>query len=286
MNQNCQSPKSSIKTSKKCFVGGLNPATTQKHLVRHFSRFGEINKVSLPRWNHSEELKGYAVLHFISESSVEKLLALKTPQVLLGSDLNVRSYICSKKASEKSKSLQQKKLYVSGFSANAKRSQILEFFNKFGQIDQLIMQHSFIAGKKVFKGFAFLIMSDKTSYDTLLKQQKLRFKNRWLSISKALSKEQIVKHKEQKVSEKRKQSPDTVKSQNSPECRLNLRSNIIEEAAWDQGERLRLNLRDKKGIENVVQLKVARQMSDRRYMHTVLLKQSYFGREFGIEYKK
>lgn len=289
MSRQCQASNLNIQANKKCFIGGLNPATTKKHLIEHFSCFGEIAKVSLPRWNHSRDLKGYAFLHFISESSVEQLLALGTSQVLLGSDLDIRSFICSKIASKRSKSLQQKKIYVSGFPKNAKRGQIIEFFKKFGHVEQLIMQHRFVAGRKIFKGFLFLIMKDEDAYDTILKQKNLYYDNFRLSVSKAFSKNQIITHNAQTEAKgRRKLSSETLDSPGNPVCLKNQRksSNILEQALSVSEKRLRLNIKEK-NIKNVVQLKVGQKLNENseiEYIQRIFMKQSYFGRENKIEY--
>lgn len=284
MDLQCQASNLKIEDSKKCFVGGLNPVTTQRHLIDYFSCFGEIAEVCLPRWNHSGDLKGYAFLHFISETSVKEILALDIPQILLGCDLDIRSFICSKNASERSKFLQQKKLYVSGFPRNAERSQIMEFFKKFGHVEQLTMQHRFGAGRKLFKGFIFVVMRDKDAHDSILKQKNLYFDSHRLNVSKALSKNQIIKLNTQvQTEERRKLSSDTLDSPVSPMCLYGQlkSSDLFEKAASVRDRGLRLNFKEK-SIENVVQLTVApkfKELDEIAYIQTIFMRQSYFGRE-------
>lgn len=60
---------------RKLFVGGLSRSTTDKELHEHFSKFGEIESISVKVDPHTGVSRGFAFMVFANPKTIDKLLA-------------------------------------------------------------------------------------------------------------------------------------------------------------------------------------------------------------------
>lgn len=121
-NQPLVSIEQPVVSSSSIFVGGIPHNITVSALESYFSQFGTVAKIDLPRHFSSGKLRGFCFVHFQSESQAESVLK-GSPHVLNGKKMAVRRAVEQKEASDLTKTLQHKKLYVSNLPAS---SQITE----------------------------------------------------------------------------------------------------------------------------------------------------------------
>lgn len=60
---------------RKLFVGGLSRNTTDKELRDHFSKFGEIESITVKIDPHTGISRGFAFMVFTNAKAIDKLLA-------------------------------------------------------------------------------------------------------------------------------------------------------------------------------------------------------------------
>jgi RNA recognition motif-containing protein len=171
----------------KIFVGGIPPALKRDDLNFYFSQFGQILKIDLPvkkGRRGKEKLRGFAFIHFLDQESVDHVLGqyLNRPENkkangskdsigsvshdINGSIVAVRQALDSQKASKLTKELQKLKLYVKNLPLDATSKEITKFFSRFGPVNRVQMTVN--SSSKEFRGFAYVIINNKESFDKIL----------------------------------------------------------------------------------------------------------------------
>ncbi|KAK0394148.1 hypothetical protein QR680_000591 [Steinernema hermaphroditum] len=59
---------------RKIFVGNISPSTTENDLHRHFSRYGTVQNVTLPRDRDAREHRGYGYVLFTEKDCMQNVL--------------------------------------------------------------------------------------------------------------------------------------------------------------------------------------------------------------------
>lgn len=163
----------------KIFVGGIPPGLSEEDLDAYFSQFGEIVKIDMPTKKGRRgkvKLRGFAFIHYSDSVSVDLVLesshdnsqsinALKTDvsvtHEINGFSVAVRKALDISKASKLTKELQKLKLFVKNLPLDATSEEINSFFSKFGPVNRVQITMN--------RGFAYVIISNKESYDKILK---------------------------------------------------------------------------------------------------------------------
>jgi RNA recognition motif-containing protein len=79
-------------------------------------------------------------------------------------------------ARENDKILQEKKLFVQGFpTKDTTEQEVFELFSQHGKVDRVLMGVK-SSGNISFRGFAYVVMVEKSSCKKLIKMCNIRFK--------------------------------------------------------------------------------------------------------------
>ena len=179
---------------KKVFVGGLPLGATETDLRNHFGSFGFVLRVDMPL-SKSGEKKGFAIVHFDGSYGVENALSVRVHEVR-GKRVAVRRALDSAEASQATKSMQEKKVFASGFPGTATEEAVFELFSVFGKVLRILSPK----GGVCKRGFCYVIMKDKEDFDYLVSLGELAFRGCQVSVQPACTKHLL---KEQPVFKKR-----------------------------------------------------------------------------------
>lgn len=202
--------KAAKNMNKKLFIGGLPFNTTEHELLEFFGKYGKIIKVEIPKQRKSEKPRGFGFIYF--EKSSSALRAMENRNVLRGKKMTLRIAMCSKKARNHTKELQNLKTFAKGFPLYATEADIEIFFSRFGVVNRVLMGNS--SRREEFKGFAYIIMEEKQGYQNVFNSCRkgtcsLDFNGRTIEIQQAKIQKEIneelkIKSKHIKENKRRK----------------------------------------------------------------------------------
>ncbi|XP_014469386.1 PREDICTED: RNA-binding protein squid-like [Dinoponera quadriceps] len=157
---------------RKLFVGGLSRNTTDKELRDHFSKFGEIESITVKIDPHTGISRGFAFMVFTNAKAIDKLLA------------SGEHYINKRKVDPKrvSKKPQHGKIFVGGLTPEITDDDIKTYFGQYGTIVEL--QAPFDKIKNQRKGFCFITFDSKEVVYKLLKTPKQTINGKEVDVKK------------------------------------------------------------------------------------------------------
>ncbi|KAG6803531.1 RNA-binding protein squid-like [Apis laboriosa] len=157
---------------RKLFVGGLSRNTTDKELRDHFSKFGEIESISVKIDPYTGISRGFAFMVFTNPKTIDKLLA------------SGEHYINKRKVDPKrvSKKPQHGKIFVGGLTPEITDEDIKTYFGQYGTIVEL--QAPFDKVKNQRKGFCFITFDSKEVVYKLLKTPKQTINGKEVDVKK------------------------------------------------------------------------------------------------------
>lgn len=144
---------------RKLFVGGLTRQTNDREIKEYFSKFGEVESVTVKVDPYTGQSRGFAFVVFADASTIDELLT---------SD----HYINKRKVDPKkvSKKPQHGKIFVGGITPDISDTDIKNFFSQYGSIVEV--QTPFDKEKNQRKGFCFITFESKNVVYELLKTPK------------------------------------------------------------------------------------------------------------------
>ena len=171
--------KNNFTATGRLFVGGITPEISEEDILEYFIKFGEISEISYPSGYKSKsgdkKPPGYLFLQFCEDKAA--LSVLSEPRILIkGINLKVSRALNPQAALKKFKNVKKRKVFAKGFPKNATHKEIFSFFNNFGEVEEVIMQHSFYNNKKEFKGFAFILMKNSKMAEEIIKRNNIKFR--------------------------------------------------------------------------------------------------------------
>lgn len=185
MMSNTYTPTNSYQNTSvenRIFVGGLSLGATETDIRNHFFSFGYILQVDMPL-SKSGEKKGFAIVHFDSPNGVENALSVKIHEIR-GKRVAVRKALDSSEASLATKSMQEKKIFASGFRSHVTEEEVFQLFSSFGKIVKILSPKGGV-GKR---GFCYIIMKEKEDFDQLIYLGELSFYGCQVSVQPACTK--------------------------------------------------------------------------------------------------
>lgn len=157
---------------KKLFVGGLSRQTTDKELREYFSKFGEIESVTVKVDPFTGQSRGFAFIVFSDPQTIDKLLSA-------GDHYINKRQVDPKRVSKKA---QHGKIFVGGLTPEISDEDIKEFFSQYGNVVEI--QAPFDKQKNQRKGFCFITFETKDVVHKLLKTPKQCIKGKEVDVKK------------------------------------------------------------------------------------------------------
>ncbi|KAD3640073.1 hypothetical protein E3N88_29296 [Mikania micrantha] len=173
---------------RKIFVHGLGWDTNSEVLVSEFGKYGEIEDCKAVVDKVSGKSKGYAFILFKHRAGAQK--ALKEPQKKIGNRMTSCQLASAgpvpapPPVAPQVSELTQRKIFVSNVAADIDPQKLLEFFSKFGEIDDGPLGLDKQTGKP--KGFALFVYKSVESAKKALEEPHKIFEGHTLHCQKAV----------------------------------------------------------------------------------------------------
>nr|GMD73682.1 UBP1-associated protein 2A-like [Ipomoea batatas] len=173
---------------RKIFVHGLGWDTTTETLTNVFGKYGEIEDCKAVTDKVSGKSKGYAFILFKHRSGARK--ALKEPQKKIGNRITSCQLASAGPVPAPPPNpppvseYTQRKIFVSNVSADLDPKKLLEFFSKYGEIEEGPLGLDKHTGKP--KGFCLFVYRSVESAKKVLEEPHKIFEGHTLNCQKAI----------------------------------------------------------------------------------------------------
>ena len=134
----------------KMFVGGLNWDTTIDGLKAYFSKFGPVTDCTIMKHPQTGRSRGFGFVTFQDEAAIADVLQ-SGPHNLDGRNIDPKRAVPK---SESRGGLRVKKIFCGGLPPDANEQVLREFFGKYGQVDDVVVQVDRNTGRP--RGFGFV----------------------------------------------------------------------------------------------------------------------------------
>lgn len=156
---------------RKLFVGGLGGRTTDRELRHYFSKFGEIESVTVKTDPLTGRSRGFAFIVFTNPNTIEKLLYCD-------------HYIDRRRVDPKPVSTRYRsaKIFVGGLTPEISNGDIRKYFSQYGTVLQI--QAPINRKNNERKPFCFITFSSRAVAHELLKVPRQYINGRAVNIRK------------------------------------------------------------------------------------------------------
>lgn len=137
----------------RIFVGGLNKNIDEAQLRDYFEKYGEIEKVTIPRDTYQIS-RGFGFVSFKNQNAWEQIQG-KSLQ-MAGRMIKVKKALTSEQMADSCK------IFVGGLNWNTTDEHFYEFFLQFGEIKEASVQRT-KSGES--RGFGFVVFANCSSLD-------------------------------------------------------------------------------------------------------------------------
>jgi RNA-binding protein Musashi len=84
-----------------------------------------------------------------------------------------------------------RKIFVGGLPHNIKKTDLLAYFELFGEIEDSIIMHDRVSGKP--RGFGFIIFRESSAVATVMANVEAHYINKkWIEVKRATPKEEML----------------------------------------------------------------------------------------------
>lgn len=177
-------------TSKKIFIGGLNPTTSDEALKAYFEQFGEVTDCIVMKYKDSDRSRGFGFVTYSTQEMVDAVQQNR-PHTIDGSKVETKRACprddASRGGGDSNKSV--KKIFIGGFKTNLEDNDIQEYFSSFGNITSAKQVLEKGTGKKL--GFGFVEFDDYDPVDKIIIQGQHQISGFRVDVRKAIPKEEI-----------------------------------------------------------------------------------------------
>lgn len=197
INKTKQSVKNDHQSSnKKLFFGGVYSETTEKDIFDYFSKYGEVQLVKLVIDKDTNKSRRFGFVTMKDLASINKILNIQ-PHFILNKQIECKiaqpasgiSSIKSMNETTPEKLGSANKLFIGGISKTIKERDLVEYFNRFGLINECFIKRS---SNGISRGFGFIIFDSSDSIDKVFKIDQIKIKNCILDIKKAVPRENFI----------------------------------------------------------------------------------------------
>jgi len=143
---------------RKLFIGGLGWDTTEKQLSDYFSKFGEIESISVKTNPNTGRSRGFAFIVFQSTDTVD--------QILNGGE----HIINNRKVDPKKAIARTGKIFVGGLKPEISDDEVRNHFSQFGKVIEVEFLYDKTRNQR--KGFCFVSFEQEHVANELLKNPR------------------------------------------------------------------------------------------------------------------
>ncbi|KAL7641779.1 UNVERIFIED_CONTAM: hypothetical protein RMT77_007653 [Armadillidium vulgare] len=140
---------------RKLFVGGLGWDTTEKQLNEYFSKYGEVESISVKTNPNTGRSRGFAFIVFNNSECIDKILD-GTDHIINGRKVDAKKAIA-----------RTGKIFVGGIKAEMSDEDLRNFFSQFGKV--IDVEVPFDKQRNLRKGFCFITFEQEQVVNELLK---------------------------------------------------------------------------------------------------------------------
>ncbi|KAF9601479.1 hypothetical protein IFM89_020246 [Coptis chinensis] len=171
----------------KLYIGGLSLGTEKDALYEHFSKYGKVKDAFVIRKGDNGIVRKFGFVEFFDVSLAEK--ALQENHVIRGKTVDVR--IAAPRFEQHHNMQHQyktKKIFVGGLSAKVTDDDFKNYFEKFGNItDVVVIDDS--TGRR--RGFGFITFDSEEAVDSVMRNNFHVVKEKTVEVKRAIPKERI-----------------------------------------------------------------------------------------------
>lgn len=148
----------------KIFIGGIPQDVDDEEFSSFFRCFGSIKQCILMR-NGMGISRGFGFVKCEDPATYEKIF--NSELMMKGRRLEPKKAVPLGQVEKSNISSQQCKLFVGGLPLHIEKSDLLEFFSKFGDIKDTVVQLDTLTGRS--RGFGFVTFMSESSVEEVLK---------------------------------------------------------------------------------------------------------------------
>ena len=163
------------------FIGGISLDARVLDIKKYLNGFGRVVKCEMPLHIDGTS-KGYAYAILSSKEEVERVLSYGRHE-LLGKRVSFRRYMSSQEASEATKEMQERKLFVTGFHNRTVEEDVFRIFSYFGRVAKVLTPRDGICRRQ----FCYVIMEDSEAFNYLIALKRLEIEGQSLRLQQAVS---------------------------------------------------------------------------------------------------
>ncbi|GMR45682.1 hypothetical protein PMAYCL1PPCAC_15877, partial [Pristionchus mayeri] len=176
--------------SRKLFIGGLTPNTTEEMMREFYGKFGELVDVVVMRDPTTKRTRGFGFVTYACKAMVDECQNAR-PHVIDGKTVDPKRAVPRDANDRGAGNVSSKRLYVSGIREDHTDEMLQEYFVKFGAIEKVDIIKDKVTNKN--RGFAFVTFDDYDCVDQCVILKSHQINGYRCDVKKGLSKEETAK---------------------------------------------------------------------------------------------
>lgn len=197
--QNLSPTRSTKKPSvnHQVYVGGIATDISKEALTSHFKEFGNLLQVRIPREKKTGKGRGFAILTFEEEKSVQ--IVLSQNHSMNGRSIQVEPALDPEELKKKLENYSKFKIYVGKVPKKVKEAEFRKYFTRFGAIKRAYLLFDSTTGKS--RGFGYVEFTKRESALKALKTKGHKLSGVEIVVSEMkLKRDQVNRNSKQKES--------------------------------------------------------------------------------------
>lgn len=177
---------------RKLFIGGLSFDTCDDGLRDYFKQFGEVQDCIVMKDPKTKKSRGFGFITYAAVSEVDEVMA-KRPHKLDGRTVTPKRAVAREESDRPGAHATVKKIFVGGIKDDTEESHIREYFQPYGNMEQIEVMEDRETRKK--RGFAFVTFADHDPVDKIVNKKYHVINGHNCEVRKALAKSEMEKYK-------------------------------------------------------------------------------------------